>query len=60
MKGGKIPMYNDNFFVFDGTYSVIYKNHYIFKTNVVDTITLSHNYEYLESTPEEIQLADQN
>lgn len=30
MKGGKIPMHNDNFFVFDGTYSVIHKNHYIF------------------------------
>ena len=60
MKGGKIPTYNDNFFVFDGTYSVIYKNHYIFKTNSVNTITLTTNYEYLESTPEEIELANQN
>ena len=60
VKGGKIPTYNDNFFVFDGIYSVIHKNHYIFKTNAAETITLTDNYEYLKSTTDEIHLADQN
>ena len=50
MKGGKIPKHNGDFFVFNGNYSVIHKNNFIYRSPEPDVpvIQLTDKFEYEE------------
>ncbi len=41
-KGGKIPKHNNDFFVFNGNYSIIYNNHWIYKSEFENQIDLNN------------------
>ena len=63
MKGGRIPIYTDNFFAFNGSHNVIFKENYIYKTPVQDAPTIvldNQTFDYRESQPGEIETANAN
>jgi hypothetical protein len=63
MKGGRIPVFANNFFAFNGSYNVIFKENYIYKTSVQDAPTIvldNQTFDYRESQPGEIETANAN
>jgi len=63
MKGGRIPVYQNNLFVFDGEHNVIFKKNFIYKTanETAPTIVLdNHTFEYREAQPGETETANAN
>ena len=63
MKGGRIPVFANNFFAFNGSYNIIFKENYIYKTPVQDAPTIvldNQTFDYRESQPGEIETANAN